>query len=107
MKLKGSDGGLEQQLSLAICAVYLRNNYFRIFQHITTCNPWILISTTVSYWCRQQIFENNPQFNKIIGLNNGNLNNLAQITTTIAAVILLLQYNHMLLVFLHVGEAFP
>ena len=25
----------------------------------------------------------------------------------IAAVILLLQYNHMLLVFLHVGEAFP
>ena len=38
-------------------------------------HPW----TTVSYWCRQQIFENNPQFNKIIGLNNGNLNNLAQI----------------------------
>ena len=28
MKLKGSDGGLEQQLSLAICAVYLRNNYW-------------------------------------------------------------------------------
>ena len=49
-------------------------------------HPW----TTVSYWCRQQIFENNPQFNKIIGLNNGNLNNLPQISVPIAAVVYLL-----------------